>query len=98
MNESHFKKRTGVAMVGVAGAALAGGYMFGQVAGAQNGNAVPAPSGPVVDSPATRDARAIQNAFTQVSDQVEPAVVTITTSGGSTPTSGRGPASRHSAR
>ncbi|HVF85233.1 MAG TPA: Do family serine endopeptidase [Abditibacteriaceae bacterium] len=80
MNEMSFRKRNGAAMAGVATVALAGGYMAAQqVARAQTG-AVPTTTTPVVQTPATRDARAIQNAFAQVSDAVGPAVVTITTS------------------
>ena len=67
-------------MAALATVALAGGYSLrGQVAGAQT-NGAAGTTTPVVQTPATRDARAIQNAFAQVSDAVEPAVVTITTS------------------
>ena len=73
MNEA--RKKTGT-VIGVATVALAGGYLLhGATVTAQNG-AAPAP---VVETSATRDALAIQNAFSQVSDAVEPAVVTITT-------------------
>ncbi|HEX8832821.1 MAG TPA: trypsin-like peptidase domain-containing protein, partial [Abditibacteriaceae bacterium] len=69
-------KRNSAALIGVATVALAGGYVLrGATVGAQNG----APQTPVVQTPATRDATAIQNAFGQVSEAVEPAVVTITT-------------------
>jgi len=80
MNEMSFRKRNGAAMAALATVALAGGYSLrGQVAGAQT-NGASGTTTPVVQTPATRDARAIQNAFAQVSDAVEPAVVTITTS------------------
>jgi len=80
MNEMSFRKRNGAAMAALATVALAGGYSLrGQVAGAQT-NGAAGTTTPVVQTPATRDARAIQNAFAQVSDAVEPAVVTITTS------------------
>ena len=89
MNETTFKKRSGAAMLGVAGVALAGGYLLrGQVAGAQT-TIAPATTAPVVQTAATRDATAIQDAFSQVSDAVEPAVVTITTAGKILPTSAK---------
>ncbi len=88
MYETSFKKRSGAAMLGVASVALAGGYLLrGQVAGAQT--TVPTTTTPVVQTAATRDASAIQDAFGQVTDAVEPAVVTITTSGKAAPTSAR---------
>ena len=89
MNETSFIKRSGAAMVGVASVALAGGYLLrGQVAGAQT-TIAPAATTPVVQTAATRDASAIQDAFAQVTDAVEPAVVTITTSGKVTPNSAK---------
>ncbi len=89
MNEvASNKKKGGVALVGVATLALTGGYLLrGVGVGAQptpnTGNAptVVAVQTPVVQTPATRDAAAIQNAFAQVSEAVEPAVVTIRTEG-----------------
>lgn len=90
MSEVIKKSRSGVALVGVASVALAGGYML---RGAGVTAQTAAPSTPVVQTPATRDAAAIQNAFAQVSDAVEPAVVTITTKRTATPVSG-GPRTR----
>ena len=84
MNET-IKKRGGATIIGVAGVALAGGYLL-HSAGAQT-TVAPTTTAPVVQTAATRDATAIQNAFAQVSDAVEPAVVTITTSGKATPNS-----------
>ena len=79
MNETSFKKRGTATVIGVAGVALAGGYLL---RGAWAQPAVPGPTtSPVVQTAATRDATAIQNAFSQVTDAVEPAVVTITTTG-----------------
>ncbi|HEX8234730.1 MAG TPA: Do family serine endopeptidase [Abditibacteriaceae bacterium] len=86
MSEVLKKNRSGVALVGVASVALAGGYLL---RGASVTAQTAAPANPVVQTPATRDAAAIQNAFAQVSDAVEPAVVTITTKRTATPTSGR---------
>ncbi len=87
MNETSFKKRSSAALLGVAGVALAGGYLLrGQVAGAQT-TIAPTTTAPVVQTAATRDASAIQDAFSQVSNAVEPAVVTITTEGKIVPTS-----------
>jgi hypothetical protein len=85
MSEVIKKSRSGVAMVGVASVALAGGYLL---RGAGVTAQTAAPVTPVVQTPATRDAAAIQNAFAQVSDAVEPAVVTITTKRTATPASG----------
>ena len=69
--------RNGATLGGVAVAALAGGYLLrGSNVGAQS---TANTDTPVVVTAATRDASAIQSAFTQVSDAVEPAVVTITT-------------------
>ena len=70
--------RNGATLGGVAVAALAGGYIL------RGSNVVAQPGAnttdaPVISTAATRDASAIQSAFTQVSDVVEPAVVTITT-------------------
>lgn len=79
-------KKSGAVVIGVAAAALAGGYVLrGATVTAQNS----APQTPVVQTASTKDAVAIQNAFTQVSDAVEPAVVTITTAGGSRAASSR---------
>jgi len=87
MNEVSKKNRNGVALLGVASVALAGGYLLrGASVTAQTG----ATTAPAVQTPATRDAVAIQNAFSQVSDAVEPAVVTITTKRALTPTSSSG--------
>ncbi len=90
MSEVIKKSRSGVALVGVASVALAGGYML---RGAGVTAQTAAPATPVVQTPATRDAAAIQNAFAQVSDAVEPAVVTITTKRTATAASG-GPRTR----
>ena len=69
--------RNSATVAAVAVVALAGGYVLrGEGVGAQP---TAAADTPVVQTPSTRDASAIQNAFTQVSDAVEPAVVTITT-------------------
>jgi len=78
--------RTGVVVTGVAAIALAGGYVLGgKMVGAQTTGGTETP---VVQTASTRDASAIQNAFTQVSDAVEPAVVTITTERKATPRRG----------
>ena len=50
----------------------------------------PAQKAPVVQTPATRDATATQTAFVEVSNAVEPAVVTIETQGARVPSSARG--------
>ncbi|HEX9996659.1 MAG TPA: Do family serine endopeptidase [Abditibacterium sp.] len=55
---------------------------------AQNGaetTAPPAQKAPVVQTPATRDAASMQGAFAAVASEVEPAVVTITTTAPRTP-------------
>lgn len=82
MQENFNRKRlgavkNGAALSSVAIVALAGGYILrGSNVVAQSN---PTTDTPVISTPATRDASAIQSAFTQVSDAVEPAVVTITT-------------------
>lgn len=63
---------------GVIAVALGAGYMFGTHVEAKT--EVPQPvAAPVVETPATKTAVSIQDAFGAVSDAVEPAVVTITT-------------------
>lgn len=67
-----------LAAAGVVAVALGVGYMFGTHVEAQTD--VPKPvASPVVETPETRTAVSIQNAFSAVSEVVEPAVVTITT-------------------
>lgn len=64
-------------------AAIGTGYAVRDVkVDAQGAATVPPPQEtPVIATPATRDAAATQNAFVQVSNAVEPAVVTIETAG-----------------
>lgn len=71
----------GAMNVGALLAALAGGYMLRGTTGQaqQGGEAPPETKAPVVETPATRGAAAMQNAFADVANAVEPAVVTITT-------------------
>ncbi|RYX86712.1 Do family serine endopeptidase [bacterium] len=64
--------------------ALGAGYTIHDVrVNAQNGGGTtpPAQKAPVVATPATRDAAATQNAFVDVAQAVQPAVVTIVTAG-----------------
>lgn len=83
MNELKNTRRTPAAYLGVGALALAGGYMLRDVrVTAQNGDTA------VVKSAATNNAVAIQGAFSAVSDVIEPAVVTITTTSSASPTSG----------
>lgn len=80
MNDKSTNKNSARAIVaaGVVAMALGAGYMFGTHVEAQTD--VPKPvASPVVETPATRAAVSIQDAFSAVSDAVEPAVVTITT-------------------
>jgi len=74
--------------------ALGAGYtLHTHRAGAQNGttSTPPVEKTPVVETPATRDAASTQNAFVDVATAVEPAVVTIITTGPRVPrTSGNG--------
>ena len=68
------------ATAGAVAAAVAAGYLLrGPMVGAQQGGGTPITKIPVVQTPATRDAASMQNAFAEVSKAVEPAVVTITT-------------------
>ena len=55
--------------------------------------APPTQKAPVVQTPATRDAATTQNAFVEVANAVEPAVVTIETQGARVSTSSRGQSS-----
>lgn len=80
MNDKPLNKTSARAIMaaGVVAVALGAGYMFGTHVEAQTD--VPKPvTAPVVETPATRAAVSIQDAFGAVSDAVEPAVVTITT-------------------
>lgn len=80
MNDSTRNRNSGRALLatGVVAVALGAGYIFGTHVEAQT--EVPKPvTAPVVETPATRAAVSIQDAFGAVSDAVEPAVVTITT-------------------
>jgi serine protease Do len=88
MNEAPRKKGRSAAYIGVATVALASGYMLrGATVTAQDAG----PQTPVVQTTETKDATAIQNAFSQVSSAIEPAVVTITTEGSSRRTAARTP-------
>ncbi|MEO6906733.1 MAG: Do family serine endopeptidase [Abditibacteriaceae bacterium] len=80
MNDKRKNKNNVRAMIAasVVVVALGAGYMFGTHVEAQT--EIPkAVSAPVVETPATKAAVSIQDAFGAVSDAVEPAVVTITT-------------------
>jgi len=76
------RQKSNVRNVLAAGAvvtAVAAGYVLRDTTlGAQAQNQGPV-TAPVVQTPATKDAAAMQNAFAEVSRAVEPAVVTITT-------------------
>ncbi|HEX8550096.1 MAG TPA: Do family serine endopeptidase [Abditibacteriaceae bacterium] len=88
MNQNKSVRGTRAAVLGVGAIALAGGYALrGVNVTAQNTGT------PVVQTSATRDAVAIQGAFAAVSDAIEPAVVTITTTGNAqrTPAGGTTP-------
>ncbi len=77
--------------------ALGAGYtMHSLKAGAQDGGTTtpPAQKAPVVITDATRDAASTQNAFVDVAKAVEPAVVTIVTTGPRTPRSSSGSSGR----
>jgi len=81
MNEG-LSKNNNVRLALAAGAvavALSAGYLFGTHVEAQTDAQPRAAAAPVVQTPATKEAASIQEAFTAVSDAVEPAVVTITT-------------------
>jgi len=70
-------------------AAVGTGYALRDVSATAQGGAEttapPAQKAPVVQTPATRDAASMQGAFADVASAVEPAVVTITTTGPRTP-------------
>lgn len=74
-------KSRGALLAGGVVAALGAGYAIGTNVNAQQGAqaGTPTTSAPVVDTPATRDAASMQNAFAAVAKAAEPAVVTITT-------------------
>jgi serine protease Do len=83
MKENLKNKSGSAATLGVAALLVANGYLLRgvQVNAQQNNDGftqIPV-AAPVVQTGAVRDAIAIQSAFTQVSQAVEPAVVTITT-------------------
>jgi len=99
MSNQPEKKKTnkpwrGAVNTGVVLAALAGGYILrGTTSDAQPGSGTmpPVDRTPVVETPATKGAATMQNAFSEVANAVEPAVVTITTTRRARPTAARNP-------
>jgi serine protease Do len=81
LNQIPRRKTRSVLATGGVLAALGAGYAIGTNVNAQQGAAAgtPAASAPVVNTPATRDAASMQDAFAAVAKAAEPAVVTITT-------------------
>lgn len=76
-------------------AALAGGYALrGTQVTAQQADPNASTKTPIVQTPATTDAASMQKAFNQVSNAIEPAVVTITTRRSVRPVSSTGPRGR----
>ena len=79
--ESLRRKSRGALLTGGVLATLSAGYAIGTKVNAQpeGPKGTSTSSAPVVDTPATRDAALMQNAFGSVAKAAEPAVVTITT-------------------
>ena len=80
-NQTPRRKTRSLLATGGVLAALGAGYAIGTNVNAQQGatTGTPAASAPVVNTPATRDAASMQDAFAAVAKAAEPAVVTITT-------------------